>query len=243
MILDEYTFEHHGTPPVINPLLFPEDHCSHAGPRLAENCGSIEQLADHRSNHQRRINQTRMVKGWKKQGKKDAEKAKTEHGRRISPRKEFRNALPLQMSTGGATPGEWRLVKMYGEMYGKFPIRSLREVCAGIKGAETEFPGIGRKSLEDLREHMYSQVCALYLKHNVRHPVRREARRGREDCERMRCRNCKAVDAPLLECIGCSPCDRCAEMGLRCVPGRKLLLPISDRLRVQVLDDEAYEYL
>lgn len=240
IIMEEYRFERRGSPSIVGLLLLPRTECDMNWSLPAKNRGSIEQLAAHRESHRvfeimihgHNALDYRWV-GW-------AHIARVMFGWRTSPTAREKGALVAKMSKKGATPGEWRLLRVHSGVYGSMPRRMLLEARRGIKGAEIELPGIGSGSNEALRQHLNKQADALYCKFGVKPPGQYQLWPDRYFSKSVRCQCCAARNVPLLDCIadGRVPCAPCMLMGFRCVPGQKHLPAKRDILRMKVLGNK-----
>lgn len=176
--------------------------------KTAENRGSIEQLAEYRRTRE-------PCKFDARRWTTDAVRAIIDRRAKEHPEKRDKKALMLNMSKRGATPGEWRTLKLFSS--GQY-IHPLYEARMGIKGAQTELPGIGRKRSKDLRQHLRQQVWNLYDKHGICRPAKYSIGSGEQDAEHIHCRECWEFGNPLFECIGQFPCVPCVEQGINCEP-------------------------
>lgn len=243
MILDEYIFPCFESPSSITSLPASKEMCPYAWLRFSVNCGSIQQLAEHRERHQVRIVHLYGLAKLEFEPKVKAFEAKVEHDSLVPPERWEKEVLYLNMSKKGASPGEWRLLKLFPSAYRENNRCILYEAGRGIRGAEVEIPGAGRKSVEGLQQHLYQAVFAVYRKYGTSVPCKFVAHSGLQDSTHKRCRECAAVNISPLDCIARVPCQRCDDKDIRCVPTLEKIPAGRDILRRTVLCVAAWGHL
>lgn len=247
MDLDDRAARLRGTPAQIAPWLESEDRCEFDWLRYSVNCGSIEQLAEHRSRHQARSIQVYGYETLDERRILDAFMAVVMHEYWVTQERWDSNTLLREMSKQDATPGEWRLLKIFRAEHGLNSRCALSEARSGIKGAKIEFPGIGRKSAARLRHHIHEQVTALYRKYGVYPPSDdRLIATGRRLSGDMRCQQCVDNNGSFLACVGEGrqrSCKPCRQEGFDCERRDKSILAERDGLRVALLRNAAMKHL
>jgi hypothetical protein len=212
MLLDEYKYVCRGTPSVIGPSMpSGQDECRYGWtlPRIVSlHCDSILELKLHREKHQAHI----LHAYGRERQKEVATYVLKCHEIRTTPKQLNQNALVLKMSKGGATPGEWRLLKLYNCAYSWNNGLALYESRGGIKGAESSFPGIGRKSPKQHWDHLHQDVVALHRNWRILPPLKAPSPRNRAKIPR--CRRCRDRK---LRCGNLASCEHCINARVTCI--------------------------